>query len=127
MLLDPYHIRGQAPTASTRSISLRRNRRGRNRRHSRSRGRPRDPYREAKNAHFADAAEMVITGVMATVVQYADFDDRSLQTVKDVVSDPAKLEAAIKLASNSDAWDGMLARLGSQLTHFKDKELASRR
>ena len=25
----------------------------------------------------------------------------------------------------SDAWEGMLARIGHQLTHFKDKELGS--
>ncbi len=32
---------------------------------------------------------------------------------------------AIKLMCASDAWDGMLARMGNQLTHFKDKELNS--
>jgi type IV secretion system protein VirD4 len=80
---------------------------------------------EEKDPHFLDSGEIVIGGTTATVVQYADPDDRSLQTVKDVVSDPGKWEAAVKLACSSDAWDGMLARLGLQLTHFKEKELAS--
>ncbi len=30
-----------------------------------------------------------------------------------------------KMCGESDAWQGMLARLGHQLTHFKDKELGS--
>jgi type IV secretion system protein VirD4 len=35
------------------------------------------------------------------------------------------MEAAINVMCESPAWDGMLARMGYQLTHFKDKELAS--
>jgi len=61
----------------------------------------------------------------AAVVQYADADDRSLQTVRGLLSDPQKMETAIKLLCGSDAWQGMLARMGHQLTHYKDKELGS--
>lgn len=35
------------------------------------------------------------------------------------------MEAAITLMGQSDAWEGMLARMGGQLSFFKDKELAS--
>ena len=35
------------------------------------------------------------------------------------------MEAAIKLMCESTVWGGMLARMGHQLTHFKDKELSS--
>jgi len=45
--------------------------------------------------------------------------------VRDLLTDPRKMEAAIKLMCESTVWDGMLARLGHQLTHFKDKELNS--
>ena len=63
--------------------------------------------------------------MIAAVVQYGDADDRSLQTVRNLLSDPQKMEMAIKLLCGSDAWQGMLARMGHQLTHFKDKELGS--
>ena len=45
--------------------------------------------------------------------------------MRTLLSSPDKLEMAIKLMCASDAWDGMLARMGNQLTHFKDKELGS--
>ena len=36
------------------------------------------------------------------------------------------MQAAVKIMCESeDVWEGMLARLGHQLTHFKDKELSS--
>ena len=58
-------------------------------------------------------------------MHYGEPNDRSLQTVRTLLSDPEKLEMAIKLMCASEAWDGMLARMGNQLTHFKDKELNS--
>ena len=36
-----------------------------------------------------------------------------------------KMQASIELMCNSDAAGGMLARMGHQLTHYVDKELAS--
>jgi type IV secretion system protein VirD4 len=80
---------------------------------------------QEKEPHWADAAEMWISAMTAVVVQYADRDDRSLQTMRGLLTEPAKIEAAIKLLCGSDAWGGMLGRLGFQLTHFKDKELGS--
>lgn len=47
---------------------------------------------------------------------------RSLQTVVDVLSNPGKVPQVVELLCNSD---GMLPRLGGQLAHFQDKELAS--
>lgn len=47
---------------------------------------------------------------------------RSLQTVCDILSDPAKLDLAVKLMCESG---GMLARLGGQLLHFVDREKGS--
>ena len=49
--------------------------------------------------------------------------DRSLQTLRTLLTDPAKMEAVIKLMCASDRVDGMLSRMGHQLTQFKDKEL----
>ena len=80
---------------------------------------------QEKEPHWADVSEMWIAAMIAAVVQYGDADDRSLQTVRTLLSDPRNIEATIKLLCDSDAWGGMLARLGHQLTHFKDKELGS--
>jgi type IV secretion system protein VirD4 len=80
---------------------------------------------QEKDPHWVDSAEAWIAALIALVVRYGEPNDRSLQTVRTLLSSPDKLEMAIKLMCTSDAWDGMLARMGNQLTHFKDKELGS--
>ncbi len=80
---------------------------------------------QEKDPHWVDSAEAWISALTALVVHYGEPNDRSLQTVRTLLSSPEKLEMAIKLMCSSDAWDGMLARMGNQLTHFKDKELNS--
>ena len=80
---------------------------------------------QEKDPHWVDSAEAWIAALIALVVHYGEPNDRSLQTVRTLLSDPAKLEMAIKLMCASDAWGGMLARMGNQLTHYKDKELNS--
>jgi type IV secretion system protein VirD4 len=42
-----------------------------------------------------------------------------------MIGDSRNIEGVTKLLCGSDKWAGMLSRLGHQLTHFKDKELAS--
>jgi type IV secretion system protein VirD4 len=80
---------------------------------------------EEKDRHWIDSAEAWISALIALVVHYGESNDRSLQTVRTLLSNPEKLEMAIKLMCASDAWDGMLARMGNDLTRFKDKELNS--
>ena len=80
---------------------------------------------QEKDPHWVDSAEAWVAALIALVVHYGEPNDRSLQTVRTLLSSPDKLEMAIKLMCSSDAWDGMLARMGSQLTYFKDKELSS--
>ena len=80
---------------------------------------------QEKEPHWVDAAEMNIGGIASFVVQYASEADRSLQTVRDILANPQELEAAILTMGQSDAWQGMMARLGHSLSNFKDKELAS--
>ncbi len=75
--------------------------------------------------HWSDSAEGWISALTALVVQYGEPNDRSLQTVRTLLSSPDKLELAIKLMCASDVWQGMLARMGNDLTRFKDKELGS--
>jgi type IV secretion system protein VirD4 len=80
---------------------------------------------QEKEPHWNDSAEAWITAATAAVVEYGDADDRSLQTVRDLLSDPKKMEIMIKLLCEAESWEGMLSRYGFQLTHFKDKELGS--
>jgi type IV secretion system protein VirD4 len=80
---------------------------------------------QEKEPHWNDSAELWIAALIAATVQFAHPENRSLQRVRELLTDPAKIEAAIKVMCESGAWDGMLARLGYQLTHFRDKELAS--
>jgi type IV secretion system protein VirD4 len=80
---------------------------------------------QEREPHWADSAEAWIGALIALVVQYGEFGDRSLQTVRKLLTNPTKLEMAIKLMCASDAWGGMLARMGGQLTQYKDRELSS--
>lgn len=75
--------------------------------------------------HFLDNAEAAIAALAATVVQFGEDEHKSLQTVCDIVSNPDKWQKAIELMCASDAWQGMLARMGGNLAHLKERELAS--
>jgi type IV secretion system protein VirD4 len=80
---------------------------------------------QEKDPHFTDAAEIWIASMIALVVAKGDPGDRSLQTVRALLTDPTKIDVAIKMMSASSEWGGMLKRLGGQLSQFKDKELGS--
>ena len=80
---------------------------------------------QERDPHWVDSAEVAIAAMIAVVVLYGQEGDRSLQTVRGILSKPSEMEGVIRLMCESPAWDGMLARLGNQLTQFKDKELAS--
>jgi type IV secretion system protein VirD4 len=81
---------------------------------------------EEKDPHWVDSAETWISAMLAVVAYYGQEGDRSLQTVRTLLSNPAKMDAIIRLMCESpDVWSGMLARMGYQLTRFKDNELAS--
>jgi type IV secretion system protein VirD4 len=81
---------------------------------------------DEKEPHFSDAAEMWIAAVIAAIVRFGDRNgDRSLQTVREFLSHPRKLEKIVEQMNHSDVWDGMLARMVGQLSHFIDREKAS--
>jgi type IV secretion system protein VirD4 len=75
--------------------------------------------------HFLDNAEAAIAAVTATVVEYGEEHQKSLQAVCDIVSSPHRWGKAVQLMVGSPAQEGMLARLGGNLMHLKDRELAS--
>ncbi len=80
---------------------------------------------QERDPHWHQSAEVFIAAMIAAVVTIAEGDDKSLQTVRTLLADPGQMQTAIEFMCKSDAMGGMLARLGHQLTHFKDKELAS--
>jgi type IV secretion system protein VirD4 len=80
---------------------------------------------QEKEPHWNDSAETWIAAMISVVVAYAEAADKSLQAVRSLLTNPAKMEAAIRMMCESEMWAGMLARQGHQLAHFKDKELAS--
>jgi type IV secretion system protein VirD4 len=80
----------------------------------------------AVDPHWDASCENFVAAMLATVVQYGDRgESRSLQTVREFLSHPQKLDLAVKAMCESDCWNGMLARIGAQLTHYEGKERAS--
>ena len=80
---------------------------------------------DEKDPHWADSAELWISAMAAAVTQFGEVGNRSLQTIRTLLTDPTKMDAVIKMMCTSDACGGMMSRLGNQLTYFKEKELAS--
>jgi type IV secretion system protein VirD4 len=81
---------------------------------------------DEKDPHWVDSAEAFISAFLAVVAHEGQEGDRSLQTVRTLLSNPDKMEAIIKLMRESpEVWSGMLSRMGHQLTRFKDNELGS--
>lgn len=79
---------------------------------------------QERDPHWADSAEAFIATCAAVVVYYGK-SEKSVQTVKDLLTDPARLQEAIIVACKSAAWDGMLARMGHELKNFQGDEAAS--
>lgn len=76
--------------------------------------------------HFNDSAEFWLTATIAAVVGHCEVPQlRSLQMVREILSDPQKIEKTIEMMCESELWDGMLARCGAQLRHYVDKERSS--
>jgi type IV secretion system protein VirD4 len=80
---------------------------------------------QEKDPHWNDSAAMMISAMILVTCLFGEEKDRNLQSVRLLLSDPAKMEAAIKLLCASDACDGIASRIGHQLLHLRDKELAS--
>ncbi|VTR92886.1 conjugal transfer coupling protein : Type IV secretory pathway, VirD4 component OS=Singulisphaera acidiphila (strain ATCC BAA-1392 / DSM 18658 / VKM B-2454 / MOB10) GN=Sinac_7665 PE=4 SV=1: T4SS-DNA_transf [Gemmata massiliana] len=78
-----------------------------------------------KEPHWLDSAETWITAITAVVIACAADADRNLQSVRSILTNPAKIQLAIRVGCASDAWGGMLSRLCFQLTQFQGEELAS--
>ena len=80
---------------------------------------------DEREPQWNDSAEAWIAAMVACVVQYGEDGQRSLQTVRTLLSDTQKMQKAIELMCASDVWQGMLSRMGNGLKRYVDKELGS--
>jgi len=80
---------------------------------------------QEKEPHWNDMSEMSLTANAALLVSMKPDVAANLEELKRLVSDTALMEQAIVKMIESDAWGGVLSRLGHTLTHCKDKELNS--
>src|SRR5579864_4235727 len=80
---------------------------------------------EEKEPFWNDGAEIWIGAMIAFIVCYGNETNKNLQSVRELLSNRALYQEAIKKMCESDMWEGMLARLGHQLCHFVDRELGS--
>lgn len=81
---------------------------------------------EERDPHWSESAAKWMGAVTAVVAVYGNRgESRSLRTVYEFLSHPAKRELAVKLMCESTCWDGSLATIGGQLMDFIEKEKAS--
>lgn len=80
---------------------------------------------EEKDPYWNDSAELWITAMLVTAAKYGAAPNRSLQTVRTLLTDPGKRAAIVQMLCEKTDLGGMVARLGNQLTNYKDKELGS--
>lgn len=83
---------------------------------------------------WCDSAENLVRTISCYVAYAAPDHDRSLQTVRDIIADArpgdasggkGQFQLAIDDLRSSDAFGGLFARMGNQLSHYRDRELAS--
>ena len=80
---------------------------------------------QEKEPFWNDAAETWLTGMAAMLLFLKPKVTANLAELKTLLSDTTLREQAVKRMIDSEAWDGVLSRLGLALTHSKDKELNS--
>jgi type IV secretion system protein VirD4 len=75
--------------------------------------------------HWNDSAEALIAAMIGATCAFLKGDDRSLQSVRALLTDDKERVAATTAMKNSPVWGGMLARMGGQAGQFVERELAS--
>lgn len=76
--------------------------------------------------HWNDSAELVLSAFIAFVCAYAaDRSERTLSSVRKIVSSRASYAQAVAVMQRLDSCHGVIRRLGNLLTWFVDRELGS--
>jgi type IV secretion system protein VirD4 len=81
-------------------------------------GKEEDPF-------WCNGAETVTAAMACFTARHAPPADRSPQTVRELLCNPQHLARAMAALQQSGDFDGLLARMGHQLSHFQDKTAAS--
>ena len=80
---------------------------------------------QEKEPFWNDAAETWLTAMSCLLVNLKPKVAANLAELKTLLSDTTLMQQSIVKMIESDAWGGVLSRLGHALTHSKDKELHS--
>lgn len=78
-----------------------------------------------KDPHWNDAAEMVITSVIAYICACAPPAERNLGSLRHIVSSRDTYTDALALMKETAGFGDIISRMGNLLGWFQDKELAS--
>lgn len=73
--------------------------------------------------HWPDRAEEMVTALSGSVFTLPE-EHRSLQSVRELLTNGEYRKQALARAADSDLWGGMLARAANSMTGLVDKELA---
>lgn len=81
---------------------------------------------DERDPHWNDSAEAWIAAMIALTIEQGEAGTtRSLQTVRDIVTNVDYLTMGVQAMRESTHWEGMLRRRGGQLRQYLDKELNS--
>src|SRR5271157_666565 len=80
---------------------------------------------EEREPHWNDAAELVLTAIIAFVCIEPDKQLRNLTAVRKIVSSRAKFAKAVAVMQQTEGYWGIIQRHGALLTWFVDRELGS--
>ncbi len=76
-----------------------------------------------KERHWTEKAEKFIAGVMAAVVHFCPPEKRSMQEVAEIMANKTLLAQVIDALKASPAHNGLLARVGHEMSESVEKEL----
>lgn len=77
----------------------------------------------ARDPHWAQKAEIFLTGVILAVVHFYPPEHRNLQVVASIMADKKLLSAAIQKLQQSQVHNGLLARIGTAMSIPSGTEL----
>ncbi|MFO0849845.1 MAG: type IV secretory system conjugative DNA transfer family protein [Gemmataceae bacterium] len=75
--------------------------------------------------HWPDMAELFIGGAAAAVLTFAAEGRCHLGTVCNILADRGQLDQTVQALQESPAWDGILARIGHQMSRAGSEEIES--
>ena len=78
---------------------------------------------QEKDPHWNDRAEENIGNILCAIAHFAEPEDRSLQAMRNILANEEKRGEVLKLMQSSDAFGGIMSRLGNAIAHHGKEEL----